>query len=54
MTRITLENENGKFQVEIEAEELYLSRIISDVVAPVLMAAGYHDQQVKDFMYLGA
>lgn len=51
MTRVTLENENGIYTVEIPGEELNLPTLLSDAIAPVLMAAGYSDQIVKDWLY---
>lgn len=52
MTRLTLETEVGKFIVEVAAEGLSLGKVLADVVAPVLMAAGYHDQQVRELLFL--
>lgn len=46
MTRITLENENGKYSAEIEDEEIGLPKLLSSLVIPTILAAGYDSDNV--------
>lgn len=50
MTKISFENENGKYMVEVDKEDMYLTEIICDLLIPVLLAAGYHYENIKEVM----
>jgi hypothetical protein len=48
MTRITLENETSKYIAEVPAIEMSLPSVISELVIPVLLAAGYAEKNITD------
>lgn len=47
MTRVTLENENGKYSIEVEFNELTLGELVTDLIIPALLAAGYSPSLVS-------
>ena len=49
MTRITLENEHGKYIVEIKKESITLESVMDDLIQPVLLAAGYHESTIENY-----
>ena len=48
MTRLTLETSHGKYVVETEYEDYPLDKLIEELVVPVLRAAGYHEQNIRE------
>lgn len=49
-TKITLENEHGTYSVEIRNTELTINALVRDVVKPVLLAAGYSESLVDEYL----
>jgi hypothetical protein len=50
MTRITLETSYGRFTVEVPDDGLDMGRMLRDLVKPVLLAAGYAEATVKEYV----
>jgi hypothetical protein len=50
-TRLTLENEHGKYVVHVSDDELTMNDLIDTVVKPVLLSAGYHSDLVDEFIH---
>jgi hypothetical protein len=49
MTRITLENQDGTYTVEVRGDEtLFLPELLQLVVKPVLRAAGFSEDNVDE------
>ena len=46
MTKVTLENEFGKYSVEVSAEVEPIDCLISMVIRPLLLAVGYSERVV--------
>lgn len=49
-TRVTLENEHGTYSVEVKDIELTMGKMVRDVVKPVLLAAGYSETLVDEYL----
>lgn len=49
-TKLTLENENGTYSVEIPRTELNLDSIFEELWLPALYAAGYHPESVARYL----
>jgi len=47
---ITLKNEFGKYRVVFNGTDLPLSEVMENLVCPVLIAAGYSESNVRDFV----
>ena len=52
MTKITLENEFGKSSIELKENGLSITQVIEELIAPLLLASGYHIDNVKDVLKL--
>ena len=48
MTRITLETRYSKVVVEVPEDDLDISRLIDDLVAPALLAVGFAEGTVRE------
>lgn len=51
-TVITIENQYGRYQVAVKRGDLSITDIMNDCVIPVLIAAGYSEQTLKDLLAL--
>ena len=49
-TKITLENNYGKFVVETFDEDLSYTELIDQLIKPVSLAAGYSPKTVEKFL----
>jgi hypothetical protein len=49
-TTATLENENGRYVVSIQQTEVNMSDMIDFVVKPLLLAAGYSPNVIKEYL----
>lgn len=49
-TRLTLENEHGKYVVHVSNDELTMSELIGTLVKPVLLSAGYDNDLIEEFI----
>lgn len=49
-TKLTFENEFGKYTVEVSDDEMTLNAVMGRLVAPVLFAAQYSDELVRNFI----
>lgn len=47
-TKITLENENGTYSIEVDKIMMNLDDMQTDLLEPVLLAASYHPTIVKE------
>ncbi len=47
-TKITLENEHGSFSVELSRDSMSLSDAVEYLVEPLLIAAGYDAESVRE------
>jgi hypothetical protein len=50
MTKITLENRDGKYTVEVSDELVTISDVIDDLIRPVLLAAGFHNDTIDEYL----
>lgn len=48
MSKITFEDEHGVYAVEVRKEGMTIVAVIDDLIKPVLLAAGYHPENVAD------
>ena len=48
MRKITLEDEHGTYSIELTDDLATLSAVVSDLIIPVLLAAGYQPETIKD------
>ena len=49
-TRITLENENGTYSIEVKRERMNLVDAFEDLVVPLLLACGYSQQIIDEYL----
>ena len=49
-TRITLENENGTYSIEVRQEQMNLVDTFEDLVVPVLLACGYSQEIIDEYL----
>lgn len=49
-TKITLENQYGTFTVETKEHEITLVEVFENLIIPVLLSAGYHNESIKDYL----
>lgn len=49
MTSLLLKNENGQYTVTVDASEIDISHLMIDLVGPLLLAAGYHPENIKRY-----
>lgn len=47
MTKITLENQYGKYSAEIVKEDMAMDVVLEELIIPVLMAAGFGDETIR-------
>lgn len=47
-TKLTLENENGVYSVQIDRIEITLDEFFQELALPVLLAAQYSEKQVRE------
>jgi phenylalanyl-tRNA synthetase beta subunit len=48
-TKLTLEKESGRYEVEVP--EVHLDIVgVFDLVESVLLAAGYHQESIRDYL----
>lgn len=47
MTKITLENEDGVYSIEVTKECVTMTDIVEDLLIPLLSAAGFHQDMVR-------
>ena len=52
-TKITLENENGIFSVQLDRVEMPLSDMVELLVEPVLLAAGFSQGSIDECLREG-
>ena len=50
MTEITLKNENGEYTIKLNEDGMALDRLIEFVIQPVLLAAGYSQKLVDEYL----
>ena len=48
-TRLVLENENGRYSIEIKKEMITISEFFDELVVPILLAAGYSEKLIQDY-----
>lgn len=51
-TTVTLVNENGVYTATVYETELTIEELVGNVFRPVLLAAGYHPNNVADILDL--
>lgn len=49
MTRVTIENEYGKYSVEIPNRDATLDEVMNWAILPALKAAGYNSEAVDEY-----
>ncbi len=50
MTRLTLENENGKYTVEIEGDGMDIDGMWEELIRPILLVANFHPDSINRFL----
>ena len=50
MSKITLENQYGEYSVSTKKEDLHIAEMFDDLVIPVLLAAGYHQGSIDEYL----
>lgn len=49
-TRITIENENGTYSIEVPQTELTIDELMDHLVRSVVAAAGYHHDRIDEWL----
>jgi hypothetical protein len=49
-TKITLENEYGKYEVEVKDEGMNIGEVLDKLFIPVLLAAGYSERTIEAYI----
>jgi hypothetical protein len=49
--KITLESEYGKYEIEVPGNDLDVNDVVESLLKPVMLAAGYHPDNVNDVFY---
>jgi len=49
-TSITLQNCYGEYTIKINDTDMDISSVLINLVVPVLLAAGYHRNSVKEYI----
>lgn len=52
MTKLTLKNRYGRYQIELDREDLTFDELFEELVRPLMLAAGYTEHTIDE--YLGA
>ena len=47
MTKITLEDQYGKYTVEVKQDDMPLDDLIEHLVRPLLIVTGYNEETIK-------
>lgn len=50
MTRIELQNENGRFVIELNDDQLTVQAMFDDLWIPLLLAAGFQPETISDYL----
>ena len=50
MTRISLETCYGASTIEVFKDDMTIEEVMQELVAPVLLASGYHPNSVHDYI----
>lgn len=49
-TEIILRNENGEYAVKVYETGLDMNQLVNDVIVPVLLAAGYSQTTIDEYL----
>lgn len=50
MTKVTIENEFGKYTVEVDKDDMNLSELLDQLVLPALLSVGYHRSTLDKYI----
>lgn len=50
MTKLTLENQYGKYIIEIKEDDLNIDDIMDNLIIPGLLACGYSRNTINDYL----
>lgn len=49
-TSLVFKTEHGTYTIEVNAIEMTIEQVMLDLVAPVLLAAGYNHESINDYI----
>lgn len=49
-TSLTLESSYGQYIVTVPRDDLLIGEIIDDLVRPILLASGYHEESINSYI----
>lgn len=50
MTKLTLENKDGVYSVQLDRMCMNIHDVMQEIVGPVLLAAGYHPDHINEYL----
>jgi len=53
MTSITIETSYSKITIEVDKEDMTMGELISDIIRPAILAIGYSEQTVNEWIEEG-
>jgi len=53
MTSITIETSYSTIKIEVDKDDMTMTEVITDLIRPVIIAAGYSEQTVNEWIEEG-
>ena len=50
MTSITLSTQYGNYTISLEQDEMCIDAVITDLINPLLLAAGYQPNSIREWI----